>query len=304
MAAPNPIPDASAAKATATQAGPLSEEQITAAAGRAQRVLDDLWDPKEGGWGTCRRSRSTGTTPGRSSGARRPRRRAHARALHARPAAKIIDPVWGGIYQYSTDGDWLHPHFEKLMTFQAGALDNYATAFALTGEPHGSPPRSRSRLHRSLHDEPRGGFYATKDADLNAHDPSKPLVTGHDYYAKDDAARRALGIPRVDTHEYGRENGLVIAAYVTLAQAGHDASALATAERAAARILATHSTSLGGIAHAGADDLRVLYLADSAAFGFALRAPLRGDREPSLLGEREAHRRVPAARAAGSRGAW
>jgi len=23
----------------------------------------------------------------------------------------LIDPVWGGVYQYSTDGEWVHPHF-------------------------------------------------------------------------------------------------------------------------------------------------------------------------------------------------
>ena len=51
---------------------------------------------------------------------------------------------------------------------------------------------------------PEGGFYATQDADLNAHEPGKPFVTGHEYYAMDDAQRRALGIPRVDTHEYGK----------------------------------------------------------------------------------------------------
>ncbi len=32
---------------------------------------------------------------------------------------KIIDPVWGGIYQYSAASDWEHPHFEKLATFHA-----------------------------------------------------------------------------------------------------------------------------------------------------------------------------------------
>jgi uncharacterized protein YyaL (SSP411 family) len=32
---------------------------------------------------------------------------------------KLVDPVWGGVYQYSTDGDWDHPHFEKIMPFQA-----------------------------------------------------------------------------------------------------------------------------------------------------------------------------------------
>jgi uncharacterized protein len=276
VAAPNPIPDASAAKATAMQPGPLSEEQITAAAGRAQRALDDLWDPKEGSWGNLQKVPLYWDNAWALEQAREHQSDRHddarTRALFTLDQQrKIIDPVWGGICQYSTDGDWLHPHFEKLTTYQAGAIDNYATAFGLTGEPQWL---ATAQLVRGFVDRfmtsPEGGFYATMDADLNAHDPSKPLVTGHDYYAKDDAARRALGIPRVDTHEYGRENGLVIAAYVTLAQAGHDPSALATAERAAARILATHSTSLGGIAHAGADDLRVLYLADSAAFGFAL----------------------------------
>ena len=47
-----------------------------------------------------------------------------------------------------------------------------------------------------------GAFYVSQDADLS------PAVTGHEYYAHDAAARRRLGIPRVDTHEYARENGL------------------------------------------------------------------------------------------------
>ena len=33
--------------------------------------------------------------------------------------APLIDPVWGGECQYSTDGDWKHPHFEKIMQMQA-----------------------------------------------------------------------------------------------------------------------------------------------------------------------------------------
>jgi uncharacterized protein YyaL (SSP411 family) len=108
------------------------------------------------------------------------------------------------------------------------------------------------------------------DADLNAHDPSRAVVSGHDYYAKDDAGRRALGVPRIDTHEYPRENGLVIAAYATLGEASSDPSALAAAERAAARILATHDTDRGGLTHLAGDRAPVLYLADAAAFGFGL----------------------------------
>src|SRR5208283_3807005 len=120
-----------------------------------------------------------------------------------------------GICQYSTDGDWQHPHFEKLMTYEAGAIDNYAAAYALTGDA--AWLRIAQDIRGFVDGFLRGadgGFFATMDADLNAHDPGKPLVTGHDYYARSDAERRALGIPRVDAHEYGRENGLAIAAYV------------------------------------------------------------------------------------------
>ena len=92
------------------------------------------------------------------------------------------------------------------------------------------------------------------------------------YYAKNDADRRALGIPRVDTHEYARDNGLAIAAYVTLYESSRDATALEAAEKAAHRILATHASAGGGVLHAAheADSGTILYLSDNVAFGLAL----------------------------------
>jgi hypothetical protein len=186
----------------------------------------------------------------------------------------IVDPVWGGICQYSTDGDWKHPHYEKLMTFQAGAIDNYATAYALTGDAEWlrTAQQVRGFVDRFL-TSPEGGFWSTMDADLNAHDAGKTYVTGLAYYAKNDADRRALGVPRVDTHEYARENGLAIAAYVALFEASRDATALEAAERAAHRVLVTHATEQGGVLHGArgeGESGHVLYLSDNAAFGLAL----------------------------------
>jgi hypothetical protein len=108
---------------------------------------------------------------------------------------------------------------------------------------------------------------------LNAHEPGKRFMNGNEYYALDDAHRRALGIPRVDTREYGEENGLAIGAYVSFYEASGDASALGSAERAARRALATHATSRGGITHEGDAAQRpsaILHLADNAAFGVGL----------------------------------
>ena len=42
----------------------------------------------------------------------------------------LIDPVWGGVYQYSDEVNWLSPHFEKLMSFQADDLRLYSEAYA------------------------------------------------------------------------------------------------------------------------------------------------------------------------------
>jgi uncharacterized protein YyaL (SSP411 family) len=275
--APTPVPVVTGARATAMQGGPLTEGQIADAATMTQRALDHYWDPKHGSWGELQKVPLYSDNAWALAQAKNGSDIARKRVLFTLgQQRKIIDPVWGGICQYSTDGDWVHPHFEKLAPYQAGAIDNYAAAFALTGDPQWL---QTAQLVRGFVDHfmtsPEGAFYATMDADLNAHDATKTFVPGQDYYARDDAGRRALGIPRVDTHEYGRDNGLVIAAYVTLAQAAHDPTAISAAERAAVRILATHATdaSLGGIGHAGQadpDDARALYLADNAAFGFAL----------------------------------
>ncbi len=269
--------------ATALGHGPLPEDEIAWIAREAELELDDFYDEDAGGWGHQQKAAMAMDNAWALFRARESSRgdaregdvELRKRVLFTLDAQrKLFDPVWGGIYQYSAASDWEHPHFEKLMAFQAGALDNYADAYALTHDTKWLTCANalRGYIDRFL-TSPEGGFYATQDADLNAHEPLEKgarFVTGHEYYALDDARRRALGIPRVDTHEYGDANGLAIAAYVTLASAANDATAMATATRAAERILATHLTSRGGIAHDAEPKASALHLADNAAFGFAL----------------------------------
>jgi uncharacterized protein YyaL (SSP411 family) len=277
-----------------TAATRLPEPAIAEVAAWTSQTLDGLWDAEQGGWGTPQKLPLAWDNAWMLD---RARRHDGAHALEQvlftlDQQRKIIDPVWGGLCQYSTDADWLHPHFEKLVAMQAGAIDNYAAAYALTGD---AAWLATARKVRGFVDgfmtAPDGGFYATMDADLDAHDPGRPLLSGHDYYARDDGARRALGIPRVDRHEYPRENGLVIAAYVTLGEASGDATAIAAAERAAARVLATHGTDRGGLTHVEGDPSPVLYLADAAAFGYGLVRLHEATHAPAYL---ESARRVAA----------
>ncbi|MGH7298728.1 MAG: DUF255 domain-containing protein [Polyangiaceae bacterium] len=263
--------------AAAEPARPMTEPELTAAREWAEHELDEFWDAREGSWGRPQKVPLAWDNAWALGRARDGDVTARQRALFTLDRQRaIVDPIWGGICQYSTDGDWRHPHYEKLMPYQAGAIDNYASAYALTGDAGWlrTAQQIRGFVDRFM-TSPEGGFEATMDADLNAHEPGKTYVTGLSYYAKNDADRRALGVPRVDTHEYARDNGLAIAAYVTLYEASRDATALEIAERAAHRILATHVTGVtggGGVLHGArdADSGKILYLADNAAFGFAL----------------------------------
>lgn len=263
--------------AVGAQGRPLSEEHLAWIQHATDVELGEYWDPDEGGWGRRQKSPLGANNAWALWKASRGDARARQQALFALDRqAQLIDPVWGGIYQYSTDGVWTEPHFEKLMPYQAPALDNYARAYQLTGD---AKQLARARLMLGFLERfmksPDGGFYCTQDADLNAHEPGKPFVTGHDYYAKPEKERLALGLPRIDTHVYGRDNGLAIAAYATMFEVTRDAAVLASAEAAAQRLLRTHWDPRGGITHDArkppvAGRPEVLYLADNAAFGFAL----------------------------------
>jgi len=78
----------------------------------------------------------------------------------------IHDHLGGGFHRYSTDAEWLLPHFEKMLTDNAQLLGVYARAFALTGdETYGRVARSTGDyLLREMRGE-EGGFFAGTDAD-------------------------------------------------------------------------------------------------------------------------------------------
>ncbi|MEE9296689.1 MAG: thioredoxin domain-containing protein [Phycisphaerae bacterium] len=78
----------------------------------------------------------------------------------------IYDHLGGGICRYSTDPDWLVPHFEKMLYDQALVSSIYLDAFQVTGN------RLFQETARGIFDyvigdlqSPEGGIYSTRDAD-------------------------------------------------------------------------------------------------------------------------------------------
>lgn len=189
---------------------------------------------------------------------------ADARARQTFEAAlALIDPIWGGVYQYSVDGDWTSPHFEKIISFQTQYIRQYARAYLRwRDERYRSAARAIETYLTTFLMSPDGAFYVSQDADLDKD------IDGHKYYALGDAGRRALGMPRIDTHLYARENGWAISALVAYANATNDAKALSIAERAAAWVKAKRSLSGGGFRHSDTDRGGP-YLGDTLAMGLA-----------------------------------
>jgi uncharacterized protein YyaL (SSP411 family) len=175
----------------------------------------------------------------------------------------LLDPAWGGVYQYSTDDDWVHPHFEKIMQMQTEDLRIYSLAYAKWHEP--SYLNAAEAIHhfliRFLHGDD-GAFYTSQDADL------VDGVHSADYFKLSDAERTAQGIPHVDTHQYARENGWAIAGLAELYDASGDQAALNEAVTSAKWVCDHRSIPGGGFKH-DENSSSGPYLGDTLAMGQA-----------------------------------
>ncbi len=89
-----------------------------------------------------------------------------ATTLDAMAAGGIYDHVGAGFARYSTDRQWLVPHFEKMLYDNAQLARAYTEAWQATGR------RDYRRVAREILDyvlremtSPEGGFYSATDAD-------------------------------------------------------------------------------------------------------------------------------------------
>lgn len=173
----------------------------------------------------------------------------------------LIDPVWGGVYQYSTDGDWKHPHYEKIMFVQAEHMRVYSLAALALGDRRFLDAAKKVYDYTSAFLlSPDGAYYVSQDADL---------VKGHhsdDYFALSDGERRKRGIPAIDKHLYARENGWMIQGLAAYQAASGDAGALNRAIAAARWTLDKRSLPGGGFRH-DETDAAGPYLEDTLSMG-------------------------------------
>ncbi|HJU84500.1 MAG TPA: thioredoxin domain-containing protein [Holophagaceae bacterium] len=113
-----------------------------------------------------------------------------------RMATRTLDAMWeggmydhlgGGFARYSVDGQWLIPHFEKMLYDNAQLVSCYLLAFQKTGEPRYAEiaRESLDYLLRDMRDE-AGGLHSTEDADSEGEE-------GRFYVFTPEEVRQALG---------------------------------------------------------------------------------------------------------------
>lgn len=256
---PSVVPEEKPTAASTASFGPETRQALRS------RLLD-AYDPVNLGWGTVHKFLdwnvieycvSVSSREGDSAGWDRMARE----TLSAQ--RNLFDPVWGGVYQYSTDGDWKHPHYEKLLQFQAENLRIYSLAYARWDDPqYLEDARQIRRYMQDFLTSPEGVFYTSQDADL------LPGEHSEGYFALGDQERRQQGIPRVDTHIYSRENGWAIQALATLYAVTGEPETLQDAVAAADWIIKHRSLPAGGFSHDEKDGAGP-YLGDTLFMGNA-----------------------------------
>ncbi|MFA6111681.1 MAG: thioredoxin domain-containing protein [Candidatus Latescibacterota bacterium] len=88
------------------------------------------------------------------------------RTLRAMRRGGIFDQLGFGFHRYSTDRDWLVPHFEKMLYDQALLMVAYTEAFLVTGSSdYAATVREVAEYVRREMTDPAGGFYTAEDAD-------------------------------------------------------------------------------------------------------------------------------------------
>ena len=140
--------------------------------GILRRAEDELlanYDWQHGGWGAAPKFPAPMTLEFLLAQAARggqPALQAAVHALNAMQRGGMWDTVSGGFHRYSTDADWLVPHFEKMLYDNAQLALVYLHAYQLTGKPsfRRTCERTLDFILREL-SHPAGGFYSSLDAD-------------------------------------------------------------------------------------------------------------------------------------------
>ncbi len=126
------VTSAPEAKITAAKSAQFSPELVA----ELHKNYDAQYDTAAAGWGFGHKYLDGDSVEYAMYLAARGDKQAEQRVRDTlREELKLIDPVWGGAYQYSVGGNWDEPHFEKLIGVQAQVIRIYSAAYVQWHDP-------------------------------------------------------------------------------------------------------------------------------------------------------------------------
>lgn len=124
-------------------------------------------------------------------------------------ALSLADPIWGGFYQYSTQGKWDMPHYRKTMATQAGHLRLYSLAYAqLKSAKYLDVTNAIVNYVKKFMLSDVDAFYAGQSDNVNG-------IKADEYFSLNESKRLSHGVPDIDKRLLSRENGWMIEALAT-----------------------------------------------------------------------------------------
>ncbi len=211
------IVEALAAADRSTEPEDVADLELSGAA--VTLVVDQAWDRQRGGFGRPPKfpqAMTIGLLLDHHARTAHPGAlEAAVHSLRAMARGGIRDQVGGGFARYSTDAQWLVPHFEKMLYDNGLLLDVYARAAALTGDDE------LERVARSTADyliremqHPDGGFFSATDADSEG-------VEGKFFVWTDEEFREVARVADVDADRYAAFHGVQPEGNFSPEAAGH-----------------------------------------------------------------------------------
>ncbi|MBE0446967.1 MAG: thioredoxin domain-containing protein [Actinobacteria bacterium] len=115
----------------------------------------------------------------------------------------LFDKEWGGFFRYATERDWSKPHYEKILTENAGLIINYLHGYQVSANKkyREIAERTLNYVDGFLADKAGGGFSGSQDAD-------------EEFYKLDAEERLKHRIPYIDPIIYTGANASMVSAYI------------------------------------------------------------------------------------------
>ncbi len=134
--------------------------------------------------------------------------------------AKIIDPVEGGIYRYSTTAFWSKPHYEKLLKDQGEISILFFNGYSFTGEKK-YLDYALSLINfteNRLYSPEKGFFYNSQGADI-VDEKGTILMSGEEFFPKNKEDRETavsiLGFsPKIEKNIYLSNNSIAVRSFL------------------------------------------------------------------------------------------